>query len=191
MNTSKTTMTAGILGCLIITGCSSPKPWPESPLYENDLELQDPTVFDNQLEDMLAISGNYAHYDIVAYSGSTPNGPLNTFIVSYGFTRFDIEGDQLIQRDKFCFSEQKSNQPFVSSFSDEATQAIIPIPVAVEVTNDGQSLSVYRPQTPTLLGMEGNPNEPLPMDKNSELIIDDDGDGKPGVTVDLNLFGLI
>jgi hypothetical protein len=37
------------------------------------------------------MAGHYAHYDIVAYDGETANGPLSTFVISYGFTDLVIE----------------------------------------------------------------------------------------------------
>jgi hypothetical protein len=73
-------------GCLLLAGCSIPLPWPESPLYEtptNDPNWVRPATKE---EAMAAMAGHYAHYDIVAYDGETANGPLATFIVSYGFT---------------------------------------------------------------------------------------------------------
>ncbi|MDX1695907.1 MAG: hypothetical protein R3208_19235 [Ketobacteraceae bacterium] len=177
--------------CLVLAGCGGSKPWPESPLYEPETDPASPAEFASAQDAMEAVEGNYAHYDVVAYAGETPNGPLNTFIVSYGFTRFDIEDGELISRDTFCFSEHKSNQNFTTRFSDEATQAIIPRSAAVDVWLDAEGVQVYRPRTPTLLGMDGDPDQPLPMDKNSPLIRDDDHDGKPGVTVDMRLFGFI
>ncbi|MFM1921113.1 MAG: hypothetical protein RLZZ303_2747, partial [Candidatus Hydrogenedentota bacterium] len=54
-------------------GCSMPKPWPPSPLYEtpvNDPEWQPPATRE---EAMQAIAGHYAHFDVVAYDGETPN----------------------------------------------------------------------------------------------------------------------
>ena len=50
---------------------------------------------------------------------------------------------------------------------------------------------LYRPATPTLNGIDGDPNVPLSMDRNDPLISDDDNDGKPGVTVVVRLFGFI
>lgn len=187
-----TALKAGMFGmCFLMAACDGNKQWPESPLYEHDLNPIPPDSFATVAEAMEAIAGNYAHYDVVAYAGDTPNGPLSTFIVSYGFTRFDIQDGQLVSQDTFCFSEHKSNQNFTTSFSDEATRAIIPRPAVVDVTVGIDGVGVYRPQTPTLLGIEGDPDLPLPMDKNAGSFVDDDNDGKPGVTVDIRLFGFL
>ncbi|MBI1320785.1 MAG: hypothetical protein GC168_17815 [Candidatus Hydrogenedens sp.] len=168
-----------------------PKPWPASPLYaipENDPEWQPPA---NRDEALAAMAGHYAHYDIVAYDGDTPNGPLSTFVVSYGFTDLVIEDGELVEYDRFCHAEYLANQNLTTTFPDEATQAIEPRSAVVEVVQEDGVWKVYRPATPTLVGIDGDPDLPLSMDPNDPLINDDDGDGKPGLTVYLKLYGLI
>lgn len=176
---------------LLFVGCSQPKPWPESPLYEtpvNDPEWVPPA---NPQAAMEAMAGHYAHYDVVAYYAETPGGPMSTFIISYGFTDLVIEDGQLVAYDRFCHAEHKANQDLVTRFPDAATQAITPPSTAVDVYQEAGAWKVYRPATPTLLGIDGDPDQPLTTDTNSPLINDDDNDGKPGVTVFVRLYGLI
>lgn len=183
--------TAALTGCLLAVGCALPATWPESPLYEppeNDPEWAAPA---NKEQAMAAMAGHYAHYDVVAYNGETPNGPLSTFVISYGFTDLVIEDGKLVEYDRFCHAEQKANQPFVTTFPDEATQAIQPRSAVVDVYEENGAWKLYRPATPTLIGIDGDPNVPLSMDPGDPLINDDDGDGKPGITVFVTLFGLI
>ncbi len=185
------TLAAVAASCLLLCGCSSPQPWPESPLYEtptNDPNWVEPT---NKVEAMAAMSGHYAHYDIVAYEGETANGPLSTFIVSYGYTDLVIEEGELVAYDRFCRAEYIANQPFDTNFSDAATQAIQPPGAVVDVYKEDGVWKLWRPATPTLNGIDGDPNVPLSMDRNDPLISDDDNDGKPGVTVVVVLFGVI
>lgn len=181
-----------VLTCgLSIVGCSSPKPWPESPLYEapvNDPAWEAPA---GALEAMEAMAGHYAHYDVVAYDGETPNGPLSTFIISYGFTDLVIENGELVEYDVFCHAEHKANQNLVTRFPDAATQAIVPRSAVVEVYQENGAWKLHRPATPTLIGIDGDPDVPLSMDPKDPLINDADNDGKPGVTVFVKLFGLI
>lgn len=178
-------------GCLLFAGCSVPQPWPESPLYEtpaNDPNWVAPASKDAA---MVAMAGHYAHYDIVAYEGETANGPLSTFIVSYGFTDLVIENGALVAYDRFCRAEYIANQPFDTIFSDAATQAIQPPGAIVDVFQEDGVWKVWRPATPTLNGIDGDPNLPLSTNRNDPLLSDDDNDGKPGVTVQVKLFGLI
>jgi len=177
--------------CLFLGGCSSPKPWPTSPLYEtpvNDPNWEAPA---SKEEAMVAMAGHYAHYDVVAYEAETPNGPLSTFIISYGFTDLVIEDGQLVEYDRFCHAEHRANQNMVTEFPDSATQAILPRKAIVDVYAEDGAWRIRRPATPTLIGIDGNPDEPLSMNPQDPLINDADNDGKPGVTVFVRLFGLI
>jgi len=172
-------------------GCSKPKDWPESPLYEtpaNEAGWQAPTTREEAME---AMAGGYANYNVVAYAGDTPNGPLSTFVISYGFTDLIIENGELVEYDTFCSASHKANQNMVTYFSDEATQAIVPPSVVVDVYEEDGEWKLWRPATPTLLGIDGNPDVPLSTNPNDPLIKDDDNDGRPGVTVFVTLFGLI
>ena len=189
--------TVALAGCLLLVGCanpggcSDPKPWPESPLYETPTNDPNWVAPASKEEAMAAMAGHYAHYDIVAYEGETANGPLSTFIVSYGFTDLVIEDGELVAYDTFCHAEYIANQPFETIFSDAATQAIQPPGAIVDVYEENGAWKIRRPATPTLNGIDGDPNVPLSTDRNDPLISDDDNDGKPGVTVVVKLFGLI
>ncbi|MCO6436416.1 MAG: hypothetical protein J5J06_04955 [Phycisphaerae bacterium] len=185
------TLPAMLAGSLLLVGCSGTLPWPPSPLYEtptNDPDWQAPA---NKAEAMATMAGHYAHYDIVAYEGETANGPLSSFVVSYGFTDLVIEDGELVAYDSFCHAEYIANQPFDTIFSDAATQAIQPPGAIVDVYRENGAWKIWRPATPTLNGIDGDPSVPLSMDRDDPLISDDDNDGKPGVTVVVILFGLI
>ena len=185
------TITSAAASCLLLCGCSSPQPWPESPLYETPTNDPNWVAPASKEEAMAAMAGHYAHYDIVAYEGETANGPLSTFIVSYGYTDLVIEEGELVAYDRFCRAEYIANQPFDTIFSDAATQAIQPPGAVVDVFEEDGVWKLWRPATPTLNGIDGDPNVPLSMDRNDPLISDDDNDGKPGVTVVVVLFGFI
>lgn len=138
------------------------------------------------------ITGRYAHYDVVAYEDLEAKPVMRTFIVSYGFTEFFEKNDKLIQRDRFCSADHKMSFKTVRTmFSDEATQAIIPVDKAVDLFLENGQWQIVRDPTPTLLGIQGDPNMPLSRDKDDPNIVDSDGDGKPGVTVRVTIGGII
>ncbi len=129
--------------------------------------------------------GRWAHYDIVAYEDDL----MKTMIVSYGFSDFTVEDGRLIESDQFCSADQISDQPIETAISDTATQAIKPVPTPVEVSGESGAWRVKRPGTPTPVGirLEDPANDVLPSDPNDPRIVDDDGDGNPGITVTVRI----
>lgn len=179
----------GILGILIIlNSCSKPLDWPESPLYE----FQQGKSTGIQPEDIesakKAIVGHYAHYDVVAYEDTTTRTTMRTFIISYGFTDFFLKDGKLMQEDRFVRAEQKlSRKNAESVFSDEAVQAIKPRIQEVKLSMRNGSWQLYRPPTPSLLGIEGDPSLPLSRNPDDPKLTDPDQDGNPGVTVKISV----
>ena len=129
--------------------------------------------------------GRWAHYDVVAYEDDV----LKTLIISYGFNDFTEADGRIVDQASFCFSEQRTDQPIRTSLSDAATQAIKPPPTPIEVDTVDGVLRIRRAATPTPVGIRlDDPfEEPLPTDPNDPRIVDDDGDGKPGLTVTIEV----
>jgi len=178
---------------VIINGCATPLLWPESPLYSFSEYENEETIIDNIDSVKTQIVGHYAHYDVVAYQDSTTKIPMLTFIISYGFTDFYMDSlGNLIQSDRFLRASHKINQERITSeFSDEAVQAIKPRNHKVEITKEDGKWQIYRAPTPTLLGITGDPSQALSKDKNDPNYTDPDDDGKPGVTVKINIGKII
>lgn len=141
------------------------------------------------------VTGRYAHYDIVAYySDMGMTGTFKNLIISYGFTEFEEDDGELMITDRFCHSEQITNQNFTATVPDEMTQAIVPDSTYMDIERDGNGkFYLWRPQTPTLLGIEYEDpyNTPLPesIETDDPRLVDADFDGKPGVTVFIDMFG--
>ncbi len=134
------------------------------------------------------IVGHYAHYDVVAYEDTTTKTTMRTFIISYGFTDFYLEEGKLMQSDRFVRAEQKlSRKNARSVFSDEAVQAIKPRVQEVELIQKDGRWHIYRPESPSLLGITGDPMKPLSTDPNDPNLTDPDNDGHPGVTVEISV----
>ncbi len=183
-------LAVALLGFFV--GCAAPLPWPESPLYE--FPQSNPGADYPQTVDaaMAAIAGSYAHFDVVAYEDSGTMTPMRAMIVSYGITEFHIKDGQLVQVDRFCHADQLINQESVEViFSDEATRAIQPRDQEVELTLVDGLWHLFRPASPTLLGIDGDPSLPLSTDVNDTNLTDPDGDGNPGVTVQIRMAGFI
>lgn len=179
----------GILAILLLlNSCSKPLEWPESPLYNFEQGALGTTQPDDLESARKAIVGHYAHYDVVAYEDTTTKTTMRTFIISYGFTDFYLKDGKLMQSDRFLRAEQKlSKKNAQSLFSDEAVQAIKPRVHEVELLRKNGIWHIYRPETPSLLGIEGDPLKPLSIDPDDPKLTDPDKDGHPGVTVQISV----
>ncbi len=178
---------------LIITACAKPIPWPASPLY-------DFSKYENEKSSIISIDsvkkllqGHYAHYDVVSYEDTTTKTPMLTFIISYGFSDFYLDdNNDLILSQRFVRASHKINQKMITSeFSDESVQAIQPKHQKVEISEKDGQWHILRPPTPTLLGINGDPLQALSKDRNDPNLTDPDGDGNPGVTVNINIGKII
>jgi hypothetical protein len=178
---------------VFLNACADPIPWPKSPLYDFSKYENELTSVSSMDSIKKQLVGHYAHYDVVAYEDSTTQSPMFTFVISYGFTDFSLDsaGD-LIQSHTFLRASHKINQKQITSeFSDKAVQAIKPEKCKVELSLKEGKWHVLRPPTPSLLGISGDPMKPLSQDRNDPNFTDPDGDGKPGVTVKINIGKII
>jgi len=173
---------------LILNSCSKPLEWPASPLYvfgQGESVTTQPADLESARD---KIVGHYAHYDAVAYEDTTTRTTMRTFIISYGFTDFYMEEGRLMQSDRFLHAEQKlSRKNAQSVFSDEAVQAIKPRVQEVDLFQKDGAWHIYRPESPSLLGIDGDPTKPLSTDPNDPALTDPDNDGHPGVTVKISV----
>jgi len=172
----------------ILNSCSEPLEWPESPLYVFEQGEPDTTQLTDRESALEEIVGHYAHYDVVAYEDTTTKTTMRTFIISYGFTDFYLEEGRLMQSDRFVHAEQKlSRKNAKSIFRDEAVQAIKPRVQEVDLFQRDGAWHIHRPETPSLLGIEGDPLIPLSTDPDDPNLTDPDNDGHPGVTVEISV----
>jgi hypothetical protein len=173
---------------IVLHSCSTPLGWPESPLYVFEKSLSDTSLFSDREKVLNEIIGHYAHYDVVTYEDTTTRRTMRTFIISYGFTDFYLEDGRLMQSDRFVHAEQKlSRKNAKSVFSDKAVQAIKPRAQEVELYRKDGFWHLYRPESPSLLGIEGDASKPLSNDPNDPKLTDPDKDGHPGVTVRISV----
>jgi hypothetical protein len=133
------------------------------------------------------LAGRWAHFDVVAYDDPV----MKTLVISTGFADLEVRDDgRLWNRQRFCHADMGNDLGIEVTMPDAATQAIVPVDVAVEVTEepDGR-LRVVRPFTPTPIGidLEDPANTPLPTDPNDPRITDPDGDGNPGLSANIRV----
>ena len=73
------------------------------------------------------IAGRWAHYDVVAYSDAA----MKTLIISYGFTDFELRGNELFAQEVFCTARQASDQPIETEISEVRRGEMPKIPVKI------------------------------------------------------------
>lgn len=171
-------MAGGVTLAVALSSVGCPTPTDEGP------GPTEPTAPDAAPTDLV---GRWAHYDVVAYEDST----MKTLIISYGFTDFELSDDKLFAQEVFCTARQASNQPIETVISDAATRAIKPPLAPAGYSGRPGEWNVQRPPTPTPVGirLEDPAIETLPTDPADPRISDDDGDGKPGITVTVRAEG--
>jgi hypothetical protein len=172
----------------ILYSCSRPLDWPESPLYDFNESISDTTKLPDRESAINEIIGHYAHFDVVSYEDRTTRTIMRTFIISYGFTDFYLDSGKLMQSDRFVRAEQKlSRKNAESFFSDQSVQAIKPRIQEVELSRKDGKWHLFRPESPSLLGINGDPEKPLSNDPADPNLTDPDNDGHPGVTVQIKV----
>jgi len=181
-------ITVSLFVSFFLFSCTSTLSWPDPPLYQEPEPAN--TIFRkmSRTEIMEQITGHYAHYDVVSYEDVSGRAPVRSYIITYGFTDFFIEDGELYESDIFLHAENILNQSNVESrLSDEATRAIKSRVQKVDLELKDGTWHLYREATPTLLGIKGDPSQPLEQDKNSANFTDPDNDGYPGVTVHMTV----
>ena len=162
------------------------------PVLASEISSTDSTAEQDSQETELKtkVAGRYAHYDIVAYTAKILFWEMRTLVITYGVTEFKLDDTgRLLSSSRYCHASHKSNFLFKSEVPDAFTRAIIPRDAWVDIRRDQGGLSLWRPETPTPIGIRmEDPDQPLPTDPRDPRITDDDGDGKPGVTVKIRLY---
>ncbi len=126
------------------------------------------------------LEGRWAHFDVVAYEDAS----MKTLIISTGFANFERRDGRLWNQMQFCHADTANDLGSEVTFSDAATQAIVPVATPVEVDEVDGKLHVVRPATPTPIGvrLDDPARDALPTDPKAADLVDADGDGHPGVT---------
>jgi hypothetical protein len=174
-----------VAGALVLAGCSSDgdaDAGSDGASTDETTTVVDETALPDGAADL---EGRWAHFDVVAYEDDT----MKTLIISTGFADLEVRDGELWNQMVFCHADTANDLGTEVTFSDAATQAILPIATPVEISGEPGELRIVRPATPTPIGieLEDPANESLPTDPNDPRIIDADGDGNPGVTANLKV----
>ncbi|MBT4520802.1 MAG: hypothetical protein HOC23_12425 [Halieaceae bacterium] len=109
----------------------------------------------------------------------------------YSLTRIGAIDGELFSRAQSCTSEVGGSWLAQVSISDEVTQKIAPITGKLSFHKEEGKLLVSREWVAVPLGitMDDPMNEDLPYNPNDSRVVDTEGDGKPGISVDIEILG--
>lgn len=134
---------------------------------------------------MLQIYPRIAELPVVGESRQT------SFVVQ----RVDIqqEGLSLIMTDQYCFTVIEESSPLASTEIPEAfMSSLIPGRRVATLEDQDGTIAFEQPRYTEIRGatLTEPETEDLPTEPEDPRVIDQDGDGFPGMTVNVNIFGL-
>lgn len=100
--------------------------------------------------------------------------------------RLSMKGERLVGRGKLCSLEIDSSSALVRTELPAALVRAMPAPeVDARIRSQGGEVTFTQPSRTIVLGakLEDAERDELPTSKNDSRVYDQDGDGKPGVTV--------
>jgi len=109
----------------------------------------------------------------------------------YSLTRIGAIDGKLFSRAQSCTSEVGGSWLAQVSISDEVTQKISPLTGKLSFHEEDGKQMVSREWVAVPLGItiDDPMNEELPIDPNDPRIVDTEGDGNPGISVDIGILG--
>ncbi len=160
----------------------------------NDKGVTDTTAyFDVQYNGEHAeILGYYAEKVVITTLDEMPFfGESENTSFYYSLTQIGAIDGKLFSRAQSCTSEVGSSWLAQVSISDEVTQKIAPLTGKLSFHKEDGKLMVSREWVGVPLGIKINDamNEELPSDPNDPRIFDAEGDGNPGISVDIKVLG--
>jgi hypothetical protein len=177
---------AGITLATFLTACGGqgpvatggPPPQPFLPHVEPDPSLAD------LLEASLV--GQYALHKTVVDLLQVPLfGQSESTTTSLGLATLRRGGDGFVWSERGCQVKSQSTGGVSSTIGDAIPRSVPPQARPLLLQQDGEVIRWQRPETITLLGvnLDDASGEPLPTTAEDPRVWDQDGDGKPGITV--------
>jgi hypothetical protein len=152
-------------------------------------------IFDQQYTgEHSELLGYYAEKVTLTTLDETPFGEAENTSYYYSLTRIGAINGELYSHAQSCTSDVASSWLVQVSITDEVTQKIAPLTGKLSFENSGGKLQVSREWVGVPLGVHLDKplTEELPSDPSDPRIFDAEGDGNPGISVDIQLlWGLI
>ena len=108
-------------------------------------------------------------------------------------TRITQSGSRLILQNRYCFTDAKpSTFLFKTNIADVVMQSIQPEPQMAELILNGCDFRFAQDWCTEIRGaiLEDPESDPLPIDPDDPRLVDLEGDGHPGMTIQASILGL-
>ena len=110
------------------------------------------------------------------------------------FVDVEQDGDTLTMLDRYCFTVVNDGTPLVKTETPEAFMAsLVPTARTAVVRETEAGLLFEQPVYLEVRGavLDDPANDPLPVDPLDPRVIDQDGDGQPGMTIRVAVLGIV
>ena len=132
------------------------------------------------------LSGTYAVHDRVTTITTLPGvGEYTMTGHYYGLAEITADGSDHQIRQWYCAGRVEWDGPLEILFSDDSVRAIPEIVGPLVVDADADGVRISRATLSVPVGFDGEADATLPIDATDPRIFDADGDGHPGITVQM------
>ncbi len=139
-------------------------------------------------------TGTYAEKVTISTLDKLPGvGDVETTSSYYGINTIEFVGGEYVSTSISCKSVSVAkNAAFQTIIPDIVVQCIPPLVGKLTVTDEDGTIKIDKEETVMPVGVKlADPwNDPLPTDPSDSRIWDQDGDGKPGVTIEVKASGM-
>lgn len=140
------------------------------------------------------LSGEWATAQVLVATANLPVvGALRIDTTVGAITHITQSGSSLILQDRYCFTDASpSTFLFRTNIADVVMQSIQPEPRVATLVLDACDFRFTQDWYTEVRGsiLEDPNNEPLPIDPEDPRLVDLEGDGHPGMTIQASILGL-
>jgi len=143
----------------------------------------------------LDLSGDWAMAQYLVAAADLPLGIGQMFIyTTVGvMTHVSQSGSEIIMQDAYCFTDAEPSTPlFLTRIPDEVMRSICPDPRTVQLEQTDSGIRMSQDWHVEVRGamLDDPENDALPTTPDDPRLVDQEGDGFPGMTIEVELVGL-
>ncbi len=141
------------------------------------------------------LSGRWALVEVMPAISSLPIfGDVELTTISTALVDVEQEGTRLVLHDIYCFTDVQMNPPVVETRVPERfISSLHPAPRAAALEESDGGWAFLQSFVTEIRGaiLADPEHDPLPVDPFDPRVVDQDGDGHPGLTVSVAVAGLV